>query len=236
MWLGGEMRAVESCIRVIGSDAGPPVVAASSINPASTTDRSASGADLPTGSSTMRALLTAILLSWIVVGCSSGPTQEVTVLMTDRGMSVEPTSIGDAARLEFRFVNDGSDTRHPVVVVTARAPDDLRGYLEQDGIDEVISALLEEGGSWEMVYGEVGHYHPGDDEPDLPPSALTRTGDEGDVVRYLYTDEVDAATERTSAVVCCKPGITFGNRGGGTTFLVLTIDGSEQYAIFDLQP
>jgi len=189
----------------------------------------------------MRALVTASLLSWIVVGCFSGPTREVTVLMTDRGMSVEPTSVGDAARFEFRFVNNGSDIRHPVVVVTTMAPDDLRGYIEQNGIDEVISALLEESGSWELVYpglesGQLGHYHPGDDEPDLPPSALTRTGEDGDVVHYLYTDEVESATERIDAVVCCKPGITYGNRGGGTTFLVLTLDGSEQYAIFDLQP
>lgn len=196
---------------------------------------------VPTGSRTVRALLTASLLFWILVGCSSGPTQEVTVLMTESGMLVEPTSVGDAARFEFRFVNNGSDSRHPVVVLSTMTPDDLRGYIERKGIDEVISALFEEGDTWELVYpglesGQFGHYHPGDDEPDLPPSALTRTSEDGGVVHYLYTEEVEAATERTNAVVCCKSGITYGNRGGGTTFLILTIDGSEQYAIFDLQP
>lgn len=194
------------------------------------------------GSRTVYSLLTAILLSWVLVACSSAPTQEVTVSMDDSGMSLEPTSVGDAARFEFRFVNNGSDNRHPVVVVTTMTPDDLRGYIEQNSIEEVIDDLLDEGSdTWELVFpglesGRFGHYHPGEDEPDLPRSAATRTSEDGAVVHYLYTEEVESATERTEAVVCCKPGITYGNRGGGTTFLVLTIDGSGQYAIFDLQP
>ena len=195
-----------------------------------------------TRSRTVRALLTASLLPWLLVACASGPKQEIAVTMTDSGMTVEPTSVGDAAGFEFRFVNNGSDSRQPVVVVTTMTPDDLRGYIEQNGIEEVINALLEEGSdTWELVYpgvesGQFGHYHPGEDQPDLPQSALTRTSDGGEVVHYLDTDEVESATERTDAVGCCKPGITYGNRGGGTTFLVLTIDGSGQHAIFDLQP
>jgi len=195
-----------------------------------------------TRSRTVRALLTASLLPWLLVACASGPTQEIAVTMTDSGMSVEPTSVGDAAGFEFSFVNNGSDSRHPVVVVTTMTPDDLRGYIEQTGIEEVIDALLDEGSdTWELVYpglesGQFGHYHPNEDQPDLPHSALTRTSDGGEVVHYLYTDEVESATERTDAVACCNPGTTYGNRGGGTTFLVLTIDGSGQHAIFDLQP
>ncbi len=195
-----------------------------------------------TQSKTVRALLTASLLSWVLIACASGPTQRIMITMTDGGMSVEPTSVGDAAGFEFRFVNNSSDSRYPVVVVTTMTPDGLRGYIDEKGIEEVINALLSEGGdTWELVYpglesGRFGHYHPGEDEPDLPESALTRTSDDGEVVHYLYTDEVESASERTNTVVCCKPGITYGNRGGGTTFLVLTIDGSSQYAIFDLQP
>lgn len=195
-----------------------------------------------TTSKTVRALLTASLLPWLLVACTSGPTHEITVTMTDSGMEVEPTSVGDAAGFEFRFVNNGSESRHPVVVVTTMTPDELRGYVEQNGIEEVVNALLDEGSdTWELVYpglesGQFGHNHPSEDHPDLPQSALTRTSDGGEVVHYLYTDEVESATERTVAVACCKPGTTYGNRGGGTTFLVLTIDGSGQHAIFDLQP
>jgi hypothetical protein len=105
--------------------------------------------------------------------------------MTDSGMSVEPTSVGDAAGFEFSFVNNGSDSRHPVVVATTMTPDDLRGHIEQNGIEEVIKALLDEGSdTWELVYpglesGQFGHYHPNEDQPDLPQSALTRTSDGG---------------------------------------------------------
>ena len=98
-----------------------------------------------TRSRTVRALLTASLLPWLLVACASGPKQEIAVTMTDSGMTVEPTSVGDAAGFEFRFVNNGSDSRHPVVVVTTMTPDDLEGYIEQHGIEEVINALLEEG-------------------------------------------------------------------------------------------
>jgi hypothetical protein len=52
--------------------------------------------------------------------------------MTDSGISVEPTSVGDAAGFEFRFVNNGSDSRHPVVGATTKTPDDIRGRPTQN--------------------------------------------------------------------------------------------------------
>jgi len=186
----------------------------------------------------------AVLASTVLVTACGGPTQEMTVTMTDDGWSVSPETVGDAATFEFRFVNESSTTHHPIVVSSELPAAELEASVEEHGTERLILDLVSSTASRAvdmLVYpgeesGRFGHFHPGSgSEPDLPPHALVVELD-AETVAYLHTLTVDPGDELVDSVTCCKPGTTFGNRGAGTTFLVLSLDRPDNYAIYELVP
>jgi hypothetical protein len=180
----------------------------------------------------------------VLVTACSGRTQGITVTITDDGWTVSPETVGDTATFEFRFVNEGTTTHHPIVVSSVLSAAELEARVEEHGTERLILDLVSSTGSRAvdmLIYpgeesGRFGHFHPGSgSEPDLPPHALVVELDV-ETSAYLYALAVDPGYELVESVTCCKPGTTFGNRGAGTTFLVLSMDRPDDYAIYELVP
>jgi hypothetical protein len=179
---------------------------------------------------------TAVLSS----ACILGPSRSLQVAITDGQWSIEPEIIGDAATLDFTFVNRGSDTHHPIVLSTSQSPEQVEGILAERGTADVVLELVtpDVPSNFNLLtdIAEEGHFHPGE-SPDLPADALLYETDEGETVGYLFTDAVAPGTTSRKSATAGQMGDTFGQR---TTFVVLCMnlehDGRGEYAVFELVP
>lgn len=190
--------------------------------------------------------LVMFVLIMIVSGCAIGPSRSVDVSIIEGGWSIDPEVVEDTARLEFNFANRGTAAHLPVVFSTSKSPESLEEALSERGTaDLVFEVVTPDTPSAFHLLGfdgggtEEGHFHPGSDEPDLPPDALTYPAD-GETIGYLYTQAVEPGNEQQRRATAGHVGDTFATIGLGTTFVVLCMDlehdGRGEYAIFEIAP
>lgn len=185
-------------------------------------------------------------LTTVVGGCVIGPSQSIDVSIIEGRWSIDPEVVEDTARLEFTFTNRGTATHLPVVFSTDESPESLAEALSERGTaDLVLEVVTPDTPSafhllrFDDLGIEEGHFHPGSDEPDLPPDALTYPAD-GETIGYLFTQAVEPGNEQRGTATAGQLGDTFASIGAGTTFVVLCMnlehDGRGEYAIFEIAP
>ena len=185
-------------------------------------------------------------LMMVVSGCVIGPSQPVDVSIIEGRWSIDPEVVEDTARLEFNFANRGTAAHLPVVLSTGESPESLAEALSERGTaDLVLEVVSPDTPSAFQLLGfdgggtEEGHFHPGSDEPDLPPDALTYPAD-GETIGYLCTQAIEAGEVQQHRATAGQLRDTFATIGLGTTFVVLCMDfehdGRGEYAIFEIAP
>lgn len=190
-----------------------------------------------------RLVMFALML--VVGGCVIGPSQSINVSIIEGGWSIDPEVVEDSARLEFTFTNRGAEAHLPIVLSTSESPESLvEALAERGAADLVLEVVTPDTPSAFHLLGfdgggtEEGHFHPGSDEPDLPPDALTYPA-EGETIGYLFTQAVEPGSEQQRRATAGHLGDTFATIGLGSTFIVLCMDlehdGREEYAIFEIE-
>lgn len=189
-----------------------------------------------------RLVMFALIL--VVGGCVIGPSQSINVSIIEGRWSIDPEVVEDTARLEFGFTNRGTEAHLPIVLSTDESAESLAEALAERGTaDLVLEVVTPDTPSAFHLLGfdgggtEEGHFHPGSDEPDLPPDALTYSA-EGETIGYLFTQAVGPGNEQQRRATAGQLGDSFATVGLGTTFVVLCMDlehdGRGEYAIFEI--
>lgn len=165
------------------------------------------------------------------------------------GAWTTPPVVADARTFEFTFVNDGEEEHQPVVVSSTLGGAELMGEIEERGLERFLTSLVSDDHSFGQLdavvpdaeSGQIGHFHPGGpDAVDLPTSALVGISDGGETIHYVFTTGVPPGGQRSESSTCCEPGMTFGERGGSTTFVVVCVNADHadrgEYALFEVSP